>query len=63
MASNLIEIVTNGGMLHLKELPEQEGIQLRWKYFDQFDTYAPFKWHGSRRLTREEREKYEKEHV
>lgn len=30
-------------------VPEQEGIQLRWKYYD---VYADGRWLGSRRLSR-----------
>lgn len=57
----LIELVTNGGMTSLKELPDQEDICLAGKYFDQFDTYAPFNWKGSRRLTTEEMRKLKNE--
>ena len=52
-----IELVTDGGMTHLKEIPGQRGISLKDLYFDQFTTYAPFKWLGSRRLTEEEVER------
>jgi hypothetical protein len=50
----LKEFVTNGGMTSLKEFPGQEDQPLKEKYFDAFDTYAPFEWKGSRRLTKEE---------
>lgn len=53
-----VEYVTDGGMVCLKELPDQEDVHLRWKCFDQFTTYAPFKWLGSRRLTKAEFEKF-----
>lgn len=49
-----IELVGNGGMFILKELPKQEKLPLKDKYFDEFVTYAPFEWKGSRRLTKEE---------
>lgn len=49
-----IELVTKGGMVCLKEIPGQEDKGLRDKYFDQFTTYAPFEFLGSRRLTEEE---------
>jgi len=55
----MIEIVTAGGMISLRELPKQENKELKDKYFDQFATYAPFKWFGSRRLTKEELEKHD----
>lgn len=50
----LIEIVVKGGMISLKEIPGQEEKELKDKYFDQFTTYAPFSWLGSRRLTKDE---------
>ena len=49
---SLTEYVLEGGMQTAKEVPEQGDIQLHWKYFDIFDTFSPFKWHGSRRLTK-----------
>lgn len=52
--ASIIEHVTDGGMISLKEIPNQEKVHLADKYFDQFTTYAPFSWLGSRRLTAEE---------
>lgn len=48
------DLVVKGGMLSLKEIPEQDHLPLKDKYFDQFTTYAPFIWKGSRRLSKEE---------
>lgn len=50
----LLNIVAEGGMISLKELPGQEQTPLKDKFFDQFTTYAPFDWKGSRRLTKAE---------
>lgn len=49
-----LRLVTDGGMIALDEIPGQEKIPMKDKYFDQRTTYAPFNWLGSRRLTKEE---------
>lgn len=50
------KIVVKGGMTALHEIPEQDDKELKDRYFDEFTTYAPFDWLGSRRLTKVELE-------
>lgn len=51
-----IEIVSSGGMSVLKEIPRQNHLEMKNRYFDEYATYSPFPWLGSRRLKEEELE-------
>lgn len=62
-STDLREIVCEGGMTCLKEFPEQGDKPLKDKYFDEFTTYAPMKWLGSRRLTLKELELFDTDGV
>ena len=58
-----IEIISKDGLYRLKAVPEYSDkpwVPVKDKYFDQFATYAPGNWIGSRRLRDDEIEEAKK---